>query len=395
MPNEMSVDNLGGADDASPADGQEVDSQDDGLSLEEWAERGDSQASKPRGEQGRFRKLSDSEREASEVLRQTVKGLERPKVIGEPSKRARMPQEAREEGQEGEGSGEGQEEAPEGSGERTPQKARIVINGKTEEVDLNDPRVAKLNAVQAMRAAQETFREAANIRKEAMALRAQIEAAKGQISQNPMALFEALGIDRDSVLQFAQRQVYDKVSETIDPNTGQPYTPEQQRILQLQNELKRREQLEQQAKQQQEFQEQEQLREVMRQDIDRKFTQALEATGLPATPYTMMRLADLMSHMGPDADPQMLAPIVLEDITKEAVDTIGSFPMELVVKLLPKKFFDQLRKYDNEQVAKARQPFNTNPRTLPGNRGFKTNHQIKDPTNPREAEDWLEKWANS
>jgi hypothetical protein len=274
-------------------------------------------------------------------------------------------------------------------------KVRGIVNGQEEEIDLDDEEFAKVNAVQASRAAQKAWREAAEMRKEAQQLKQALADARAQVAQDPMKLFKALGISEEQVYQFAQNKTIEKIAETIDPNTGQPYSPEQQRILQLQKELEQKNLTEQQAKQKQEEIEFEQIKEVVRQDIDRKFTAALEQTGLPPTQYTMMRLADLMQSMGPDVDPATVAPLVLEDIVNEVRHTIYSMPVEVAIEVLGEDWVNDLRKYDIQKARSTKDKFGRNPSTHPANREQRvaSRTRTKFEGTPQEAEEFLEKWA--
>jgi hypothetical protein len=236
------------------------------------------------------------------------------------------------------------------------------------------------------------------MRKEANQLKQALADAKAQVSKDPMALFRALGIPEEEVYGFAQNKTIEKLSETLDPNTGQPYTPEQQRIIQLQKELRNKEMTEKQRTDTQETLEMEKMKSVVRADIDRKFTSALEETGLPPTPYTMMRLADLMQSMGPDVDPQTVAPLVLEDMVNEVRSTIYSMPLEVAAEILGDKWLNDLRKWDLGNARKSKDKFGRNPSSYPNNAGQKnpTGRKSKDSSStPQEAAEWLENWAES
>lgn len=351
--------------------------------IDAWAKDDKPANSRQRSDNGQFRRSSDSDtREVNDALRQTIKQGTRPQrqpVEEEQTEEETEPQEEQE--------------------QREPPKRRQVkgiVNGREELIDLSDDEFQKLNAVQASRAAQKAFREAAQMRKEAAELRRNLEIARSQVAQNPMALFEALGIPEDQVLQFAQQQTINKLSETIDPSTGQPYTPEQQRIIALQKQLDQKQQAEARQKQQAEQAEFEQLKDVMRQDIDRKFTAALQETGLPPTPYTMMRLANMMQDAGPDVDPQQLAPLVLEDMVNEVRHTIYSMPIDVAIEILGNDFVNALRKHDIEVARKGKEKFGRNPQHIARNaeqRQRTTQRRGADMTTG-EAQDFLDQWAN-
>jgi hypothetical protein len=351
--------------------------------LDSWASE-PSPSSRPRQPDGKFVKTrTDSDnKEVGRVLKGTIKQASRP-----PIKEMEEPEETEEE----EEVQEEEEEQPKPKG----RKVRGVVNGREEEIDLDDEEFQKVNAVQATRAAQKAWREAAQMRKEANEFRAALDAAKAGVRKDPMSLFKALGIPEEDVYQFAQQRTIEKLSETIDPQTGQPYTPEQQRIIQLQKQLQSKEQQELQIKEQQEAAEMEQLKTVVRQDIDRKFTAALEETGLPPTQYTMMRLADLMQSMGPDVDPATVAPLVLEDLVNETRQTIYSMPIEIAAEVLGEEWMDKLRKWDIDKAKQGRDKFGRNPQRYPNNAGQRTPNRGQGKTlNPNEAQDWLEKWAD-
>jgi hypothetical protein len=344
--------------------------------LESWASEKPSSPSRPRSPDGKFRQADSDSKQVSQALRDTVKQGSRQPPREEPEEE---PQEEQE---------EQEEPRP-----RMQRKVKGIVNGVEEEIDIDDETFQKVNAVQATRAAQKAWREAAEMRKEANQLKRAIEDARAQVRQNPMVLFNALGIPEEDVYNFAQTATINKLSETIDPNTGQPYTPEQQRIIQLQKELQRKEQNEKSLQQQQEEQELEQIKNVVRQDIDRKFTAALEETGLPPTQYTMMRLADLMQSVGPDVDPKAVAPLVLEDIVNEVRATVYSMPIEVAVEVLGEDWLNELRKYDIAQARAGKEKFGRNPRSIPQNAAKRPPPARGSNMSTQEAEEWLEKWA--
>lgn len=347
--------------------------------LNEWANSEPKSNGRERSQDGKFKSNAD-EKEVGRVLKATVKQASRP-----------APKEEDEE--ESEAEEEVEEEKP-----RRPKGAKVkaIVNGKEEEIDLDDEEFQKVNAVQASRAAQKAWREAAEMRREANQLKQALTDARKQVRQDPMALFRALGIPEEEVYGFAQNKTIEKLSETIDPNTGQPYTPEQQRIIQLQKELQNKNMSEQQRQQAIEAAEHEQMKDSIRKDIDRKFTTALQETGLPATPHTMMRLAELMESMGPDVDPQTVAPLVLEDMVNEVRTAIYSMPMDVAAEVLGEEWMADLRKWDMAQARKSKDKFGRNPQQFPKNSSqrapAKGQSKGRDMTTDQ-AQDFLEKWA--
>lgn len=350
---------------APPVSTEEVD-------LDGWAnETEEAPVAKPRRSNGTYAKQSAESREVANALKATVQGATRP----------RQAEQADEEPVQEE------EQAP-----RATRKVKGLVNGEETEIDIDDDEFRKLNAVQMAKASQKAFREAAEMRKEADQLRKALETARDQVTKDPMALFKALGVDENKVFEFAQQKALERVYENIDPQTGQPYTPEQQRIIQLQKELSQRQQVDEQQKQEQERIQFEKMKDVVRQDIDRKFTTALKETGLPPTPYTMMRLANLMEQMGPDVDPQMVAPMVLEDVVTEIVHTINTIPVETAVELLGEDFMKALRKYDIDRSRSSKDKFGRNVQKFPGNAPVRQKSNTKI-TNMDDANDYLENWA--
>lgn len=351
--------------------------------LDEWAnqpaeEGEEEQVAKPvqakvRKPDGKFGKMGKDQREVADALKDTLK-----------------PGPGQEEEEEEEEVEEPVEEKPKQS-----RKVKAVIDGKETLVDIDDEAFSKLNAVQMMQSSQKAWREAAEMRKEAQALKQALEVARENITKDPMSLFRALGVDESKVFEFAQQKALEKVYETIDPNTGQPYTPEQQKIIQLQKELQAKQAQENEFKTKAEQEQFEKMKEVIRQDLDRKFTTALNDTGLPPTPYTMMRLANLMEQFGPDMDPAQVAPMVLEDVVTEIVHTINTVPVETAIDLLGPDFMKALRKYDIEQARSKKDKFGNRTQKLPGNASLRQPGRGKSTTNPDEAADYLEKWANS
>lgn len=272
-------------------------------------------------------------------------------------------------------------------------KVKIVVDGEEEEITIEEAfRRARKNS-----AADKRFQEASRIRQEAESLRP-LEQFRGVFSPEDVQRAQALLRDRNlnptdpKLLRAALGEV--AVLEVIEREKLEKENPaelarreEQRKREAAEAELKRREDAEKSA-------EQERTRQQIRETYNKQFSTALAKHDLPATPYTVMRMAELTQEnlrMGLDLTAEEIAPLVKEDLSRETAAMVKGLPLDQAMKLLPKSFLDELRKYD---LAQARvSPGTRSAPPAPLGRVPERRSRGQRFTKPIEAQEALDRWA--
>lgn len=230
-----------------------------------------------------------------------------------------------------------------------PKEKRILklkINGKEEDFDATDDGVVAAE-IQKGRAAQEKFKEASTIRKQALNF---VEALK----TNPIAALShpSLGLD---LKKICEEYLYENVVKQ------EMMSPEERQREQEKRELEAYRKAEADRKAQKENQDKETMKEKYRQDWSVKFKDALSQTGLPATDWTVKRMAEYMkvaiSKGHKHIQPIDVAKQVKEDWERAAKDLYSSVDGEKLIELIGKDNVDKIRKanlkrYDDSNFTK-------------------------------------------
>lgn len=225
-------------------------------------------------------------------------------------------------------------------------KHRLKVNEKEHELDYDT--VIKL--AQKGMASDEVFRNASAKEKKMAAM---LEKMK----QGDLDFLEEIAGD-EKLTKWAEK----KLLKIIERNE---MTPEQRELLEerakrekLENEIKTREEREIEAR-----------REAMQQqaavELDQKITEAFKAASLPMTPSRLERVAQYLdaslNTSGDLLDPSKALQRVVSEIRADATELVSSMSRDDLLKFLPKKVLDELRRADVEAV-RAQDPMR---RTIP------------------------------
>lgn len=287
-------------------------------------------------------------------------------------------------------------------------KIKITVDGEEEEITIEEAlRRARKNS-----AADRRFQEASKLRQEAERLRA-FEPFAGMYAPEDLALArDALkrdGKDPSDVKALRLKLAEIDVLRQIE---AEKMSPEQRRAVDLEQENNRLKAAQQAKENEGKQAEAQRAQAAIREHYNKDFTAALTKHELPPTPYTVMRMAELTQQnlrMGLELTADEIAVLVKEDLAKEqaaytkglspaqtlklAAVRLGELKIEDVVKLLPKDFLDNLRKYDLE-LAKAggRRVTQPTPKALGS---VPERPRRGRTTSAKEAEKALEDWANT
>lgn len=285
-------------------------------------------------------------------------------------------------------------------------KIKLIVDGEEEEITIEEAlRRARKNS-----AADRRFQEAARLRQEAEALKP-LESFKGMFSAEDITeakrALKAEGRNPDDPAAIREKLSEQVVLSIIEREKLAKENPAE---LARRQEEKRRIQVEQELEAERKKQEDAKVqarRQAIQAHLNKEFTETLKTSDLPATPYTISRMADVMQHharQGIPVSPAEAAQIVKQDLAKEQGHVIqamspqqtvkalaaklDAIPIADVVPLLPKAFLANLRKYDIDQLkaGKAKPP--------PSPAGFVTKKpRPPNLTSQKEVDALLEKWA--
>lgn len=230
-------------------------------------------------------------------------------------------------------------------------------------------------------AAERRFQEADKAKKEA-------EALKELLTKDQRAALKQMGIDP---LEFASKLV----GEEIERERLAKENPSELRAREAEAKTKALEAEREAERNQAKEAEKARAAQYYKQQYDAQFSQALAKADLPATPYTISRMATLMQQnleRGLELTADEISTLVREDLSAENAATIGKLKAEQAVKLLPKSFLDDLRKYDLAQVKNGGNKVRGKPPAPLPTQG-RVNGRART-TSQKEASDYLENvWA--
>lgn len=204
----------------------------------------------------------------------------------------------------------GEKKAPEPK--PAPKMHRVKVNGREIDVDEAELLESGKTATQIRRAAEERFAQAKR-------MLAEVEARQKKLTESPEdALSELLG-GKEKFLALAEQALIRKLQlEQMDPHARAAMEARQA----LEAERKARMDIEQQIRDQQA----QALQAQFAQEFDSQFTEALESHGLPRTPDTVRRMAQLQVKaidMGLQLAPKDIAKIVRDDFVSEQASTLA------------------------------------------------------------------------
>jgi hypothetical protein len=220
-------------------------------------------------------------------------------------------------------------------------RVMVKVDGVDEEVTLDKA----IRQYRRHAAADHRFQEAAAIRKQA-------EETMARLKADPWAALKELGLDPDKA---ASERILAKIEEERLASENPAELERRKLERELADERASKEEIQRKA----EEIETNKKREIVRAKIDKQFTAALTEAQLPATPYTVARMADVMArnlredeHW--DATPAELAQLVREDLQTELANLAKSLGPDQLEAFLGTDALKALRKYDLERVRSPR-----------------------------------------
>lgn len=214
-------------------------------------------------------------------------------------------------------------------------KFKIKIDGNEEdyELDLNNEDEIKRH-LQMSKAAQKRMQEAAESRKQAENFIKMLQKDPVKVLTNPQ-----LGVDfRKLAEEYLVSQLQDEMM-----------TPEEKQLRKAEQIIKEREQEEARQKEELQSKQMRELQNHYAQDYDRKITEALSTSGLPKTPKTVNRMAELMYknlQNGLDLEPSQLVEIVREDYINEIRELFGATEGDKLLNIMGEDVANKIRKAD-------------------------------------------------
>jgi hypothetical protein len=216
-------------------------------------------------------------------------------------------------------------------------RVKVKVDGEEVEVTLDQA----VREYRRRAAADKRFQEASAIRKDA-------EAVLAKLKENPWEAMQQIGIDPDKA---ATDRLLAKIEEE-KLAVENPAELERRRVAkQLEAETAAKKELERRI----EEAELNKKRDEIRSRIDKQFTAALKEEKLPATPYTVGRMADIVArNLREDprweAKPSELARLVKEDLQAELAHVIRGLSPAEIESILGPETVKALRNHDLERV---------------------------------------------
>lgn len=211
-------------------------------------------------------------------------------------------------------------------------KEKIKVDGTEEEVDFNELKVGYQRA----KAAQKRFDEAAKARKE-------VEQFIARLKSDPVNALNEMGHDFGSLAEdFILKQMEkDKL------------TPEEKKILELEEKVKSYEQEKETVKKAEEQAQYQKLLDHYEADYTDKISKALSESGLPKTPQTVKRTAQYLSRaldQGYELQPKDVMRYVKQDYMNDIMSLFGAAEGEQLMSLLGEQVTDKIRKAELAKV---------------------------------------------
>ena len=211
---------------------------------------------------------------------------------------------------------------------------KLKIDGNEQEFDESEViRYAQLG-----KASDKRFQEASKMRKES-------EDLISLIKRDPRAVLEDPRIGHN-FRQLAEQFLSEELQREMQ-------TPEQRKNFDNEKKLRQFEDERKSQQQEVESQQQAKLQEHYANEYTQTITTALSTSGVPKTPRTVKRMAELMSQSlqhGIDLKPQDLAKIVKEDYINEMKELFGSADDDILLGLVGDETANKIRKADLKRL---------------------------------------------
>ncbi len=230
--------------------------------------------------------------------------------------------------------------AAEAAAKEAARKLKLKVNGR--EMELEEGEVVR--RAQLASAADEKFREAAEMRKQA-------EQFFKALLEDPKAVLMHPDIrDRINFRALAEEYLGAELQKEM-------MTPEQRELEELRQYKKQQDDARQRSEQEQltrtQQEEMTRLQQRAAQEYDKKITEVLAQSDLPKTAYTVKRVAELLHgalQKGYDLDIQTAVDMVREGYMTDVQALVGGLEGESLVKLLGGDIVKRLRKFDLERI---------------------------------------------
>jgi hypothetical protein len=239
------------------------------------------------------------------------------------------------------------EQPSDGSGVK---KYKVKVNG--EEMEVTEEELIK--GYQIRKAADEKFREASMLRKQAEEFISLLKKDPIKVLTHP-----SLGVD---FKKLAEEYLYQQLEEEL----MDPKDRELKKYKAMIEEMERQKQEQERAQQETMI---EQLKAEYSQNYVKDITEALQSSGLPKNEFTVKRIAYYMYEglrRGYNLSAKQVAPLVKEDYIKEQRALYSSLDGDLLVQLLGDDLVNKIRKYDVDKLKAKKTP--TTPKDQPTGR---------------------------
>ena len=206
------------------------------------------------------------------------------------------------------------------------------------EIDENNkPAVDYLKRqLQMSKAASKRMTEASISRKQAENFMQALQDDPERVLNDPRIMGEA------KFVELAEKYLAKKLKE-------QMLSPEERKQIDNQERLRNYEETEKKQKDDAEATKMQQLEEHHAQNYQKIIISALETGNLPKNPFTVSRMANLMSKSlqhGLDLEPAHLAQLVKEDYQKELASLIGGSSADQILNMFGEDIANKIRKHD-------------------------------------------------
>jgi hypothetical protein len=227
-------------------------------------------------------------------------------------------------------------------------KFKVKVDGNEEEMelDLNDE-ATLVKHLQMSKAASKRMNEAAVTRKQAEQFIQALQNDPMKVLSNPQIMGD------EKFQEIAEAFLAKKIQEQL-------LTPEERKRIEMEEKLRAYEESEKKTKAEVEAKQTQQLEEHYAQQYQKTIIDALQTSSLPKNPFTVRRMAELMSknlQHGLDLEPQYLAQLVKEDYQKELISLIGSSDADQIIALFGEQVTNKIRKADLAKLKSNRPGF--------------------------------------
>lgn len=253
-----------------------------------------------------------------------------------------------------------------------PRRFKLTVNGQEREVEEAD----LLRHAQKGYAAGEAFRKAREEREAFEARAAKLKSTDAR--ERAAALAEMLGSPEEVSKLGVELVKLEMIKAGMDPDTGQPLDPREQKVRELEQKLAAKEAQEREAEEKARTEQESQQIKSVHERWNKELAPLIEAKGMPVTPLTVgfvanhiLETARAAQAAGIDLDVHTIQAEAIdqaaEDVQRITTGLLDAMPAEQLVKRYP-GLVDKIRKHLVAQFkAKQGQPA-ARPAPTPGAR---------------------------